>query len=155
VRNVITCPAPIKDNIHAVLEEGAYALAKQMAPKASSYYEIWVDGEKLPYPFAPEPAANGEAEPLYGDAYMPRKFKIALADPQDNCMDALCNDLAILGLFNGQELHGYNIALGGGLGMNHNNPKTYPRLATPVISVKPQEMPAAAEAVVKLQRDHG
>ena len=68
---------------------------------------------------------------------MPRKFKIALAAPDDNCMDVFCNDLAILSLFEGKDqIHrGYNFALGGGLGMNHNQPKTYPYLAKPVMFV--------------------
>jgi len=70
-------------------------------------------------------------------------------------MDVLCNDLAFLALFNGQELKGYNVAIGGGLGMTHNNPKTYPYLARPVAFVKPADMQRAAEAVVKLQRDNG
>jgi len=157
VRNVITCPAPIKDNIHATLEADAYTLAKHCAPKTSAYYEIWLDGEKMDaYPFHPDPApADGSAEPLYGDTYMPRKFKIALADVQDNCMDALCNDLAILALFDGQEHKGYNIALGGGLGMKHNNPKTYPYLAKPVFFATPEMLIPTTEAVVKLQRDFG
>jgi len=153
VRNVITCPAPIKDNIHAVLEDACFTLAKEMAPKTDAYWDIWLDGEKMEnYPFLPAPAVG---EPLYGDTYMPRKFKIALGQPEDNCMDVLCNDLALLALFDGQELQGYNIALGGGLGMNHTNPKTFPYLARPVAFVKPQDLVKATESVVKLQRDNG
>ncbi len=154
VRNVITCPAPIKDAPRTIMTETAYALAKHMAPKTSGYYDLWVDGEPLQdYPFLPD--GIGKAEPLYGETYMPRKFKIAIGQPEDNCMDVLCNDLALLALFDGQELQGYNIAIGGGLGMNHNNPKTYPYLARPVAFVKPDNLIRAAEAVVKLQRDHG
>jgi sulfite reductase (ferredoxin) len=157
VRNVITCPAPIKDNIHATLEADAYTLAKSCAPKTTAYYEVWLDGEKMDaYPFQPDPAPAGAVEPLYGETYMPRKFKIALADPADNCMDALCNDLAILALFDeAQEHQGYNIALGGGLGTKHNNPKTYPYLAKPVLYAPPEMLVPVTEAVVRLQRDHG
>ncbi len=158
VRNVITCPAPIHDNIHSVLENACFTLAKELAPKTDAYWDIWLDGEKMDnYPFIPSPVENstGSIEPLYGDTYMPRKFKIALGQPEDNCMDVLCNDLALLALFDGQELKGYNIALGGGLGMNHNNAKTYPYLAKPVAFIKPQDLVKASEAVVKLQRDHG
>lgn len=155
-RNIITCPAPIKDNIHATLEQAAYTLAKHLAPHASTYYDIWLDGERIEsYPFINPPLPPGQDEPLYGKTYMPRKFKVAIGQPEDNCMDALTNDLALLALFNGQELVGYNLALGGGLGMNHNTPKTYPRLATPIAFVKPEDMVAATEAVVKLQRDYG
>jgi len=148
-RNVITCPAPIKDNIHAVLEAGAYKLAAHLAPKTHAYHEIWCGEEKLN--FGPDKVI----EPIYGEHYMPRKFKIALGQPEDNCMDMMTNDLALIALFNGQELYGYNVALGGGLGMNHNNAATYPRLATPLAFVKPEDLVNAAESVVKLQRDHG
>ena len=155
-RNVLTCPAPIKDNIHAKLEADAFLLASHCAPKTNSYYEIFLDGEKVAdYKFNPTPNDSGVAEPLYGDTYMPRKFKIAITQPEDNCTDAMTNDLAILSLFNGQEHYGYNFALGGGLGMKHNAPKTYPRIATPIMFVPNELFVPAAEAVIKLQRDHG
>jgi len=156
VRNVITCPAPIKDTIHARLEEDCFTLARHMAPKSDGYFDLWLDGEKIEnYPFSPAPSTTGEVEPLYTSTYMPRKFKIAIGQPEDNCMDALCNDLALMTLFDGQELQGYNVALGGGLGMKHNTPRTYPYLAQPTVFVKPQDMVAISESVVKLQRDHG
>ncbi|MEQ1706665.1 MAG: NADPH-dependent assimilatory sulfite reductase hemoprotein subunit, partial [Rickettsiales bacterium] len=167
VRNIMMCPAPIKDKIHAKLETDGYKLASHCAPKTSSYYEVWLDGEKLhdykfnPTPLLPPPASGGRlgggsvAEPLYGDTYMPRKFKIALSTPEDNCVDVLTNDLAIISLFNGQEHAGYNFALGGGLGMKHGNAKTFARLATPIMYVPNELFIPATEAVIKLQRDHG
>ena len=39
--------------------------------------------------------------------------------------------------------------------MTHNNPKTYPRLATPVAFVEPDDLLDAAAAVVRLHRDRG
>jgi len=156
VRNIMTCPAPIKDNIHAHLEEDAYMLAKHCAPKTNAYYEVWLDGEMIAdYKFNPEPANEINPEPLYGKNYMPRKFKIGVATPDDNCIDVLSHDLAILALFDDQEHRGYNFALGGGLGMTHNSPKTYPRLANPIMYVPKELLIPATEAVIKLQRDHG
>ncbi len=99
--------------------------------------------------------ASDEPDPLYGERYLPRKFKIGLAIPEDNTIDVLTNDLAIVALFEGDRLTGYNFLLGGGHGMTHNNPKTYPRLATPVAFVEPEDLLAAAAAVVRLHRDHG
>ena len=155
-RNIMMCPAPIKDKIHAKLEADGFLLASHCAPKTNSYYEVWLDGEKLhDYKFNPTPKDSGAAEPLYGDTYMPRKFKIAIAVPEDNCVDVLTNDLAILSLFNGDEHAGYNFALGGGLGMKHNNAKTYARLATPIMYVPNELFIPSVEAVIKLQRDHG
>lgn len=158
VRNILTCPAPIKDFEHAKLEEDTFLLAKHCAPKTSSYYEVWNNGEMVAnYPFNPEPSTTGEVEPLYGATYMPRKFKIAIATPDDNCMDVLANDLGIISLFEGEEQRhvGYNFALGGGLGMKHNNAKTYPFLAVPIMYVPPEMLVEATDAVIKLQRDFG
>jgi sulfite reductase (ferredoxin) len=155
-RNIMTCPAPIKDNIHAKLEADTYLLASHCAPKTDAYYEVWMDGEKVhDYKFGPTPNDSGVAEPLYGDTYMPRKFKIGIITPEDNCIDVLSHDLAILSLFNGQEHAGYNFALGGGMGMKHNSAKTYPRVATNIMYVPPELFIPATEAVIKLQRDHG
>jgi sulfite reductase (ferredoxin) len=155
-RNIMTCPAPVKDKVHAKLEEDTYLLARHCAPKTDAYWEVWMDGEKVhDYPFAPTPNTSDVAEPLYGDTYMPRKFKIGIITPEDNCIDVLSHDLGILSLFNGQEHYGYNFALGGGMGMKHNSPKTYPRVATPIMFVPPELFVPATEAVIKLQRDYG
>lgn len=153
VRNVTTCPAPIQDGKREVMTEFSYRLAQHFAPKTEAYWDIFLDGEKLDYPFNPQ--ISGKEEPIYGDTYMPRKFKISVIEPEDNCTDALSNDLAMLALFEDGELKGYNVAVGGGMGMKHNTPSTYPRLATPVAFVKPQDALAMAESVVKLQRDYG
>ena len=149
VRNITTTPAPIDDAVHRRLERDARLLSLSLLPKTRSYYEIWLDGERVPT------AGDEVVEPLYGNTYMPRKFKIGLATPDDNSVDVLTNDLGLIALFEGDRLLGYNLALGGGLGMTHNKPKTYPRLATPVAFVEPDDLVAAVEAVLKLQRDHG
>lgn len=148
VRNIITCPAPIKDNRHKVIEEASYALNVATMPNTRGYHEIWVDGEVVA-------GGKPESEPLYGDTYLPRKFKIAVGFPEDNCMDLLCNDLAFAAMFDGQTLKGYNIYMGGGLGMKHGNAKTYPRIATAVAFIEPEDLIPAAHAIIKLQRDHG
>src|SRR5207248_8534801 len=100
-----------------------------------------------------------EPDPLYGERYLPRKFKLGLAIPEDNTIDVLTNDLAIVALFDGSQgeerLAGYNFFLGGGHGMTHNKPETYPRLATPVAFIEPDDLLDAAAAVVRLHRDWG
>ncbi|HYC12961.1 MAG TPA: NADPH-dependent assimilatory sulfite reductase hemoprotein subunit, partial [Stellaceae bacterium] len=110
------------------------------------YHEIWLDGERV---------AGADEDALYGATYLPRKFKIGLATPEDNSVDVLTNDLGIVVLFEGDDLIGYNFALGGGLGMTHNNPRTFPRLASFVAFVGPDDLLSAAAAVVKLHRDYG
>jgi len=151
VRTVTTSPAPIRDPAHDRLEAETRRLSTYLLPRTRGYHEIWVEGA----PWREDAGASEEPDPLYGERYLPRKFKIGLAIPDDNTIDVLTNDLAIVALFEGDRLMGYNFLLGGGHGMTHNNPKTYPRLATPVAFIEPEDLLAAAAAVVRLHRDHG
>jgi len=151
VRNVTTVPAPIRDAVHRRLEADARRLSTYLLPQTRAYHEIWVEGA----PWREDESAAEKPDPLYGERYLPRKFKMGLAIPEDNTIDVLTNDLAIVALFEGDRLLGYNFLLGGGHGMTHNNPKTYPRLATPVAFIEPEDLLAAAAAVVRLHRDHG
>ena len=146
VRTVTTVPVPLRDPIHRRLEEDARRLSTHLLPQTGAYHEIWLDGEKV---------TESGPDPLYGERYLPRKFKIGLAIPDDNTIDVLTNDLGIVALFEGGQLAGYNFFLGGGHGMTHNNPTTYPRLATLVAFVEPDDLLEAAAAVVRLHRDWG
>ncbi len=148
VRNVTTSPAPRRDAPHARLLADAQLLSADLLPRTRAYHEIFLDE-------APGEAAGQEEEPLYGPTYLPRKFKIGLALPQDNTIDVLSNDLALIAIWEGETLRGTNVAVGGGMGMTHNRPDTYPRVASLVGSVGPDELRALAEAVVRVQRDHG
>jgi sulfite reductase (ferredoxin) len=148
VRNVVTSPAPRRDAAHARLLAEARRLSDALLPKTRAHHELFLDGE---------PLADGgeEEEPLYGPTYLSRKFKIALAHPGDNTADVLANDLGLIGIFEGDALLGWQVCVGGGMGMTHNRRDTYPRLATPVAFVGPDDALRVAEAVVKLARDHG
>jgi sulfite reductase (ferredoxin) len=147
VRTVTTVPAPISDAVHRRLDDDARRLSVHLLPRTGAYHEIWLQGEKITEDEIPDP--------LYGERYLPRKFKVGLAIPEDNTIDVLTNDLAIVALFEGDRLIGYNFLLGGGHGMTHNKPETYPRLATPVAFVEPGDLLDAAAAVVRLHRDWG
>jgi sulfite reductase (ferredoxin) len=150
-RNVMTSPAPRRnDPVQAELERTARQLAAHFAPRSGAYHEIWLNGERQ---------SNGAAaeteEPLYGKAYLPRKFKIGLATPQDNCVDVFAQDLGLLAVVEGGAVAGYNLLVGGGMGMTHGNANTFPHLARPICYVPTADVVAAAEAVVRLFRDHG
>jgi len=147
VRNVMTTPAPVHDVLHRRLEADARMLSAALLPASRAYHQIFLDEEG---------GSTDEPEPLYGATYLPRKFKIGLAAPTDNTPDVLTNDLGFIAIPDaaGAVTH-YNVAVGGGLGMTHNNPRTYPRLASIIGSVAAGELVAAAEAVIRLQRDHG
>ena len=100
-----------------------------------------------------------DVEPLYGDAYLPRKFKIGIAWPGDNCVDVYTHDVGIVPtLTEGTtgELTGFVVLAGGGMGMAHNRPDdTYPLLARPIAWVPPGDLGDVVEAIVTTQRDHG
>src|SRR5499427_8638029 len=94
VRTVTTVPAPIRDAVHRRLESDARALSRHLLPSTRAYHEIWVDGK----PWDDTPGAAEPPDPIYGECYLPRKFKIGLAIPEDNTVDVLTNDLAIVAL---------------------------------------------------------
>lgn len=149
VRNVMCTAAPYKDKKHIKILEDTFSIAKHCTPKTGAFHEIWLDGENINQP------SETTVEPLYGKYYMPRKFKIGLIVPEDNSIDVFTHDLGFVLVYEEGEFKGYNVCVGGGLGMTHNKPKTYPRLATPIAFIKPDELLEMTEAVVKLQCDHG
>jgi sulfite reductase (ferredoxin) len=148
VRNVMACPMSHDGlGLHQDLYDAARKLAAHFAPRTNAYHEIWLDGEKVP--------TTRESEPIYGQCYLPRKFKMAVALPEDNCVDVYSQDLAFLAVVEGARIQGYNVLAGGGMGMTHGNAETFPCLARPIAYVPAAELIPIAEAVVRLFRDHG
>ncbi len=162
VRNVMGCPLPHRERT-AVLEPLLAEIVARFRPQTESYWELWVDGEHAVSAERPGAVAPIEpidpVEPLYGAAYLPRKFKIAVAWPGDNCVDIYTNDVGIVPtLSEGTtgELTGYVVLAGGGMGMSHSRPDdTYPLLAQPIAWVPPHDVVDVVEAIVTTQRDHG
>ena len=156
VRNVMACPLPHADR-RAVLAPVVAELVRRFRPRTPSYWELWVDGERAVT--AQAPPADGPVEPLYGDTYLPRKFKIGVAWPGDNCIDIHSHDVGIVptlseGLTG--ELTGFVVLAGGGMGMSHSRPDdTYPVLGRPVAWVPPEDLADVVEAIVATQRDFG
>jgi len=150
-RNVMACPAPIDDGgIRAELQETASLIATHLAPRSRAYHEIWLNGER-----ADGRGHELDIEPIYGKVYLPRKFKTGLGLPEDNCIDIYAQDLGLLAIVENGKIAGYNVLVGGGMGMTHGNPNTFPHLAQPICYVPAKAVLNAAEAVVKLFRDHG
>src|SRR5262249_31408718 len=96
-----------------------------------------------------------DLEPLYSKVYLPRKFKTGLALPEDNCIDVYAQDLGLLAIVENGDIVGYNVLVGGGMGMTHGNANTFPHLAKPSCYLPAKAVVGTAEAVVKLFRDHG
>ncbi|MFZ4657678.1 MAG: NADPH-dependent assimilatory sulfite reductase hemoprotein subunit [Caldilineaceae bacterium] len=172
VRNVMSCPAPFGDPVRAQLQATAEAISQHMAPHTTAYHEIWLEGDDGKKSLQSFPtgetnghingAGNGVAqsagsahEPIYGKTYLPRKFKIALAFPGDNCTDIMTNDIGLVGLFEGDTLYGFNVFAGGGLGSTHNNADTFPLLAKPMGYVPAEQVVDVVEKIVMVQRDFG
>ncbi len=158
-RNVMCCPAPIRDGVHEQLQRAADQIASHLAPRSRAYFEIWLNGQPLsPLASHSHTSSNGstaEVEPIYGKAYLPRKFKTGLTLPHDNCIDIYAQDLGFVADVKGDRIAGYNLLVGGGMGMSNGNPNTFPYLARPICYVPEHKLLQAAEAVVKLYRDHG
>lgn len=164
-RNVMSCPAPLAARNGVDLFAEAAPLAAHVRPKTTAYYELWVDGEKAASVLEPSggaPAAGaGPVEPIYGDTYLPRKFKMVFAWPGDNCVDLFSHDLGFVPTFAGgvadpAGIEGFVVFAGGGMGQSHaREDDTYPRLASPIGWVPASAVGLAAEAVIGSFRDHG
>jgi sulfite reductase (ferredoxin) len=147
-RNVLACPAPSQDRIKLEVDQYVKTISDKLLPKTRAYHEIWLNGEKI------ETAANGEdIEPLYGKSYLPRKFKIAFAFPEDNCVDVYANDVGIVPEVIDGKFGGFNILAGGGLGMTFGIKNTFPRLADPLCFVQPDELLEIITMIFLIHRD--
>ena len=150
-RNVMACPAVPRTRAAEEAQHFAQELARHFTPATSAYHEIWIDGEKVA---VPELDAH-VIEPIYGATYLPRKFKMAVAVPPDNCVDAYTQDMAFVARVHHDRVLGYTVLIGGGMGMTHGKSATFPRLGTPLGFVCARDALAVAEAVVTTQRDYG
>ncbi len=149
-RNVMCCPAPPISKAQTEAQGLARELAAHFTPKTRAYHEIWVEGERV------DGHGGEEApDPLYGATFLPRKFKMGVALAGDNCIDVYTQDIAYVGMTDGEHLRGYTVLVGGGMGMTHGKTTTYPRMATPLCFVEQHEAIALAEALVTIQRDFG
>jgi sulfite reductase (ferredoxin) len=148
-RNVMACPAPVRDGVHDEMQRLADAIAAHLAPRARAYHDIWLNGHRV------TEDSEAEVEPIYGKVYLPRKFKTGLGLPDDNCIDIQTQDLGFLAVVKDGKLTGFNVLVGGGMGMTNGKPETFAHLGKPICFVTADEVVAAAEAVVKLYRDHG
>jgi sulfite reductase (ferredoxin) len=152
-RNVMACPAPARNRAQAQVQEVARQIARHLAPRSRAYHEIWIDGQHVQTVGTPD---DEEAEPIYGPTYLPRKFKIGVAFPGDNCIDVYTQDIGLVAeLDDGGELAGFTVLVGGGMGMTHGKADTYPRLGTPLCFVPAAEALSVVETIVTIQRDYG
>ncbi len=146
-RNVMTCPAPIEDEPHRAVQKLATDLAAALRPRTNAYHEIWLGEDKV--------VSTKEEEDFYGDQYLPRKFKTAIALDSDNCVDVHACDVGLIAITEGDAVVGYQVIVGGGLGLTHEKASTFARLGDSLGFVQPEHAIDAVRTVAMIFRDHG
>ena len=176
-RNVMITPAPFATPAYQYAREWSKVFAQLFRPMTPAFSEIWLDGElaasvetwsKEIAPFHDVDAAmmydsgrgvvlTDSVEPIYGDRYLPRKFKIGVTVPGDNSLDVYTNDIGVVVITNEQtgELEGFNVMVGGGMGRTHNKESTFARVADHLGFVPKEDMMELMKCIVASQRDHG
>ena len=148
-RNVMCNTNPHESPAHEQMVAVAQAISAHLTPRTTAYREIWWEGQ------AEEVTEALDDEPIYGHTYLPRKFKIALALPPYNDVDIYSNDIGLVGIVEDGQLVGFNVAIGGGLGMTFGLPETYPRLADMIGFAALDDVVEVCEKIVTIQRDWG
>ncbi|CAH0346037.1 assimilatory sulfite reductase (NADPH) hemoprotein subunit [Bacillus sp. CECT 9360] len=149
-RNVMCASNPDQSEIHSEVYEWSKKLSDYLLPRTRAYHEIWLDEEKV----AGTPEVE-EIEPMYGPIYLPRKFKIGIAVPPSNDIDVFSQDLGFIAVVEDSKLVGFNVAIGGGMGMSHGDKATYPQLSKVIGFCTPDQILELAEKVITIQRDYG
>ncbi len=150
-RNVMCCPAKRTGNVYKQMQQMCYDIAIALAPRTNAYYQLWCTDEST----GEKELVGGDVEPMYGPTYLPRKFKMAMALPYDNCVDAYTNDIGLIAVIRNDEIIGYNVIVGGGMGTTPSAKKTSPMLAKRMAFAKPEQVIDVCKAILMVQRDHG
>ncbi len=151
-RNVMAVANPYLSTAHAAAHELAVNLSEHLLPHTGAYHEIWLDGELVE---DKSKSAEEEDEPIYGHLYLPRKFKTVIAVPPSNDVDIFAHDLGYIAIVEKGKVAGYNVTIGGGMGMTHGEIDTFPRTADMFGFCKPDQAVDVAEKVMTVQRDWG
>lgn len=159
-RNMMCVPNPDASDVYEAVQGIAEQIDAHLKPQTPAFSEMWLDGKPIKLGLNAEAdrsqdCGGDNVEPLYGKTYLPRKFKIAVAVPPNNDVDIFANCLGFIAIIEDGKLAGFNVTVGGGMGMTHGNEKTFPRLADVLAFCKPEQAVAVAEKIVTIQRDHG
>ncbi|KAI9851840.1 MAG: hypothetical protein M1838_002556 [Thelocarpon superellum] len=154
-RNVMCSSLPTQSQLHQEVYEVSKRISDHLLPSTTAYHEIWLKGDD-----DKKTQVAGDAmvdhEPMYGPTYLPRKFKITIAIPPHNDTDVFAHDVGLIAIAGADgHLEGFNVLAGGGMGVTHNNKKTYPRTGSPLGYVAADQVHLACEKIMLVQRDHG
>lgn len=173
-RNVMVSALPSNAKVHSQVAETGTLISEHLLPNTTAYHEIWLEGEdegdkpgdrevwenRKEGPTKKKTLVAGNAltdvEPMYGPTYLPRKFKIVITVPPYNDVDVWAHDIGLIAIVDEQDnVTGYNLMAGGGMGSTHNNKKTYPRTGSMFGYVSAEKVHLACEKVMLVQRDFG
>lgn len=175
-RNVMTTPAPLTSNAYQYAREYSKVMAELFKPMSTAFTELWLGEDKVAgieywrkdiddkgviaamvHDNGRGIVIPGNAEPLYGTQYLPRKFKIGVTVPGDNSIDIYINDIGLVVIMDDkdEELLGFNVMVGGGMGRTHNKETTFARAAEHLGFVPKDEIMEVCKAILAAQRDHG
>ena len=146
-RNVMGCSAPLGDADHATVRQVAEALAAELRPASRAYHEIWLDGEKQ--------VSTEPEEPFYGTATSRGSSRSPSASPPTTASTSGRRTSACSRSCRTAGSQGFNLLVGGGLGMTHNKGDTTARLAQPLGFVPTAHGVEAVRLVAAIFRDHG
>ena len=149
VRNTVMCPSLIANASDHRMLDMADQIAKTFKPTTNAHWEIFVNGDKS------ASREFAEEHEFYGSTYLPRKFKIAIAHPHENCVDVLAQDLGLIPAVHETLGEGFNVVVAGGLGRSYAQPDTFARLADPLTFVTYDELNEVIRAVLATYRDLG
>jgi len=147
-RNVMSHANPAESPFHAEVIDLAQKVSAHLLPNTTAYHEIWLDKKLIA-------DSKTDVEPLYGNRYLPRKFKIGIVIPPNNDSDVFSQDLGFIAIVENDKIVGYNVSVGGGFGSTFGMPETYPRLGTVIGFCTPKQVIDVAEKVLLTQRDNG
>lgn len=148
-RGVVCGADPARSQVHAQVAALAKATSDRLIPRTHGYREIWYQEPER------ENLTRDTEEPIYGELYLPRKFKVGYVIPPINDIDVYGQDLGFIAITEGDRLRGFNVCVGGGMGQLDNREDSYPRLAEEIGFISPEEAPEFAEIVMGIQRDFG
>jgi len=154
-RNVMCSALPELSAYHRDVHQVSAKISDHLLPSTTAYHEIWLKDEN-----DKKTKVAGDAvvdhEPLYGPTYLPRKFKITIAIPPHNDTDVYAHDIGLIAIKSSDgRLEGFNVLAGGGMGVTHNNKKTYPRTGSMLGYVSADKTHIVCEKIMLVQRDHG
>ena len=132
-RNVMASVVPQQPAVHAQVLTTARAISTHLLPQSRAWHEIWIDGEKIagrrggrrtdPRPHLPA----AQIQDRHRGAAAQRRGCVRARDRPDRHRRE-------------RRVVGYNVVVGGGMGMTHGEPETFPRTGDVIGFCSPEQV---------------